>query len=102
MSIEAKLLILPWWKTKLVKPSHDVFNGTYFSVKKKNILNQFEILDLPSSRVGAKIVNLFLRDITPKSQNEKKETIGVIKNNFKFNRKPSKKERRDISNFLNE
>lgn len=85
-----------------VKPSFDVFNGTKFSVKKNQILYQFEILDLPSSRVGAKIVNLYLRDLTPKSENEKKDLMVGIKNNFKFKGKPSKKERRDINNFLNE
>ena len=46
---------------KSVKPSFDVFNGSLFSVKKKQILYNFYIKDLPSSRVGAKIV------ITPQS-----------------------------------
>lgn len=85
-----------------VKPSFDVFNGTKFSVKKNQILYKFEILDLPSSRVGAKIVNLYLRDLTPKSENEKKDMMVGIKNTFKFKGKPTKKERRDINKFLNE
>ena len=87
---------------KSVKPSFDVFNGSFFSVKKKQILHNFYIKDLPSSRVGAKIVDLYLKDLTPQSENEKKEILLKTKNNFKFKGKPSKKERRDITEFLNE
>ena len=85
-----------------VKPSFDVFIGSSFSVKKKQILHDFYIKDLPSSRVGAKIVDLYLKDLTPQSENEKKEILNRTKNNFKFKGKPSKKERRDINEFLNE
>jgi len=88
--------------SKSVKPSHDIFIGTIFTVKKNQILNKFKILDLPNSRIGAKILNLYLMDITPKSENEKKEILSNLKDYFKFKGKPSKKERRDINNFLNE
>ena len=87
---------------KSVKPSFDIFIGTSFSVKKKQILYNFYIQDLPTSRVGAKIVDLYLKDLTPISENEKKEILLKTKNNFKFKGKPSKKERRDINEFLNE
>ena len=86
---------------KSVKPSFDIFIGTSFSVKKKQILYNFYIQDLPTSRVGAKIVDLYLKDLTPISENEKKEILLKTKNNFKFKGKPSKKERRDINEFLN-
>jgi len=87
---------------KSVKPSFDIFIGTSYSVKKKQILYNFYIQDLPTSRVGAKIVDLYLKDLTPISENEKKEILLKTKNNFKFKGKPSKKERRDINEFLNE
>ena len=69
--------------------------GTKFSVKKNQILYKFEILDLPSSRVGAKIVNLYLRDLTPKSENEKKDMmVGIQKilSNLKANHLKRKEE----------
>ena len=69
--------------SKSVKPSHDIFIGTIFTVKKNQILNKFKILDLPNSRVGAKILNLYLMDITPKSENEKKEIFGPSGNEAK-------------------
>ena len=87
---------------KSVKPSCEIMTGTSFSVKKKQILYNFYIQDLPTSRVGAKIVDLYLKDLTPISENEKKEILLKTKNNFKFKGKPSKKERRDINEFLNE
>ena len=65
--------------SKSVKPSHDIFIGTIFTVKKNQILNKFKILDLPNSRVGAKILNLYLMDITPKSENEKKRFCQIQK-----------------------
>ena len=87
---------------KSIKPSYEIFIGSVFTVKKNQILNKYEILDLPTSRVSAKILDLYLKDITPRTEKEKKETLLKIKNNFKFKGKPSKKERRDINDFLNE
>ena len=85
-----------------IKPSYEVFPNTIIFVKKNQILNQFKITDLPPSRVGAKIVDLYILDITPKVELEKKETLLNNKNNFKFKGKPTKKERRDIQDYLNE
>ena len=47
-------------------------------------------------------MDLYLKDLTTQSENEKKEILLKTKNNFKFKGKPSKKERRDINEFLNE
>ncbi|MDA0758219.1 MAG: S4 domain-containing protein [Bacteroidetes bacterium] len=85
-----------------IKPSYEVFPNTIIYVKKNQILNQFKIIDLPTSRVGAKIVDIYLLNITSKIELEKKETLSNNKTSFKFKGKPSKKERRDIQDYLNE
>ena len=72
------------------------------SVKKNQIFNKYEIKDLPKSRVGAKIVELYVKNITPKSELEKREIINSQKKNFKFDGKLSKKDKRDINKYLNE
>ena len=57
---------------KSLKPSSEVYPNMTISVKKNQILNQYEIKNLPKSRIGAKIVDLYINNITPKSELEKK------------------------------
>ena len=87
---------------KSLKPSAEIYPNMIISVKKNQILNMFEIKDLPKSRVGPKIVELYIKNITPVSELEKKEIIISNKSNFKFDGKPSKKDRRDLNEYLNE
>jgi|TARA_B100000795_G_scaffold144422_1_gene108121 ribosome-associated heat shock protein Hsp15 len=84
-----------------LKPSYEVFPNMILYVKKNHIMNQFKIIDLPTSRVGAKIIDIYLLNLTPKIELEKKQSL-INNNNFKFKGKPSKKERRDIQDYLNE
>ena len=87
--------------SKSLKPSYEVFPNMILYVKKNHIMNQFKIIDLPTSRVGAKIIDIYLLNLTPKIELEKKQSL-INNNNFKFKGKPSKKERRDIQDYLNE
>ena len=84
-----------------LKPSYEVFPNMILYVKKNHIMNQFKIIDLPTSRVGAKIIDIYLLNMTPKIELDKKESL-LNNNDFKFKGKPSKKERRDIQDYLNE
>ena len=84
-----------------LKPSYEVFPNMILYVKKNHIMNQFKIIDLPTSRVGAKIIDIYLLNMTPKIELDKKELL-LNNNDFKFKGKPSKKERRDIQDYLNE
>ena len=73
--------------SKSLKPSDEVYPNMTINVKKNQINYTYTIKDLPNSRVGAKIVNLY---------------INLNKNNFKYDGKPSKKDRRDLKNYLND
>ena len=84
-----------------LKPSYEVFPNMILYVKKNHIMNQFKIIDLPTSRVGAKIIDIYLLNMTPKIELDKKESL-LNNNDFKFKGKPSKKEGRDIQDYLNE
>ena len=59
--------------SKSLKPSAEIYPNMSISVKKNQILNMFEIKDLPKSRVGPKIVELYIKNITPVSELEKKK-----------------------------
>tara|TARA_B100001094_G_scaffold122617_1_gene118330 strand:+ start:9202 stop:9561 length:360 start_codon:yes stop_codon:yes gene_type:complete len=88
--------------SKTLKPSFEVYPNLTISVKKNQILYKYKIKDLPKSRVGAKIVELYVKNITPKSELIKIEIIKSQKKNYKFDRKLSKKDKRDINKYLNE
>ena len=60
--------------------------------------------DLPERRVGAKIVNLYITDVTPK---EAFDAVEMLKYSKDYYRKrgagrPTKKDRRDIDDFYDE
>ncbi|MEQ9262012.1 MAG: S4 domain-containing protein [Owenweeksia sp.] len=89
---------------ELAKPSRTVKVGDSLTVKKEGISYSFNILDIPKSRVGAKLVDTYVKDTTPAEEIEKAEVIRLMKT---FNRKkgtgrPTKKDRRDIDRLRDE
>ena len=62
---------------KNVKPSKEIFIGEKITVRKNQINYKVEVLDIPPSRVGAKLVDLYRRDITPKEAFENQDRIFI-------------------------
>ncbi len=87
-----------------VKPSKIVFNGEEISIRKNQINYRIIILDIPNNRVGAKLVDLYRKDITPKEEFEKQDLLKYSKDYYRKNGagRPTKKDRRDIENFNTE
>lgn len=85
-----------------VKPSKEVFPADKITIRKNQINYQIEVLDLPPSRVGAKLVNLYLVDRTPKEAFEKQELLKYSKDYYrkKGTGRPTKKDRRDIDEWF--
>ena len=85
-----------------VKPSKEIFPNDKLTVRKNQIDYQIEVLDLPASRVGAKLVNLYLIDVTPKEAFEKLELLKYSKDYYrkKGTGRPTKKDRRDIDDWF--
>lgn len=85
-----------------VKPSKEVFPTDKLSIRKNQIDYQIEVVDLPPSRVGAKLVNLYLIDVTPKEAFEKLELLKYSKDYYrkKGTGRPTKKDRRDIDDWF--
>ena len=84
-----------------LKPSKDIFGGELIVVRKNQINYQIKVLDLPPSRVGAKLVDIYRKDLTPKEEFEKNELLKYSKDYYrkKGAGRPTKKDRRDIENF---
>ena len=85
-----------------VKASREVYPTDKIQVRKNQIDYQIEVLDLPTSRVGAKIANLYVNDITPKEEFEKLELLKYSKNYYRKRGtgRPTKKDRRDIDDWF--
>lgn len=85
-----------------VKPSREVYPTDKVTVRKNQINYEIEVLDLPSSRVGAKLVNLYINDITPKEAFEKLELLKYSQDYYrkKGTGRPTKKDRRDIDDWF--
>ena len=84
-----------------VKPSKLIFNGEEISIRKNQINYQIIVLDIPDNRVGAKLVDLYRKDITPKEEFERQELLKYSKDYYRKSGigRPTKKDRRDIDNF---
>ncbi|WP_010232250.1 RNA-binding S4 domain-containing protein [Gillisia marina] len=87
-----------------VKPSRDVFPQDKISIRKNQINYEIEVLDVPTSRLGAKLVGLYINDITPKEAFEKMELLKYSKDYYRKKGvgRPTKKDRRDIDDWFEE
>src|SRR5690554_4195601 len=84
------------------KPAKDVFVGDEISLRKNQITYTLRVIDLPKSRVGAKLVDQYRIDTTPK---EDIEALKQIRSTQQYYRnkglgRPTKKDRRDIEEFF--
>ena len=87
-----------------VKPSREVYKNDKIIVRKNHINYQLEVLDIPLSRVGAKLVDLYRQDNTPKEAFEQAELQQLVQDYYceKGEGRPTKKDRRAIDNLLND
>ncbi len=62
------------------------------------------MLDFPKSRVGAKLVDFYRKDVTPKEAFENLELLKYSKDYYrkKGTGRPTKKDRRDIEDYKEE
>ena len=85
-----------------MKPSKTIKEGDVVSVRKPPITYTFRVLKAIESRVGAKLVPEMLENITPKEQYDILEMskISGFANRMRGTGRPTKKERRDLDEFL--
>lgn len=86
------------------KPSKEVYGNELIRVRKNQINYKIKVLDIPTSRVGAKLVDLYRKDVTPKEEFEKTELLKYSKDYYrkKGAGRPTKKDRRDIDGYYDD
>lgn len=86
---------------EIVKPSRDVYPMDIVQLRKNQINYRLKVNDMPPNRVGAKLVDLYRTDTTPKEQFEAQELLQYSKDYYRKKGvgRPTKKDRRDIDDF---
>lgn len=84
------------------KPSREVFPMDEVVIRKNQIDYVFTVLDIPDSRVGAQLVDIYRKDKTPKEAFEHNALLHYSKEYYrkKGAGRPTKKDRREINEFL--
>jgi len=87
-----------------VKPSREVYPQDIIELRKNQINYQLKVNDIPPSRVGAKLVDLYRTDTTPKEQFAAQELLKYSKDYYRKKGvgRPTKKDRRDIDNYTDD
>jgi len=87
-----------------IKPSRDVFPGDRLLVRKNQVNYELLVLDIPANRVGAKLVDLYRKDLTPPEAFENQELLRYSRDFYrkKGTGRPTKKDRRDIDSYTDE
>ena len=88
----------------VVKSSKEVREGDIIQIRKNQIDYKIKVLDIPKSRVGAKLVPLYVIDMTEKEQYE---ILKMRKSTQDFYRqkgvgRPTKKDRRDMDDYVDD
>lgn len=89
---------------EVAKPSRDVYAQDKIDLRKDQINYALIVNDIPTNRVGAKLVDIYMTDTTPKEAFESRELLKLSKDYYrkKGTGRPTKKDRRDIEDFKEE
>jgi len=88
----------------VAKPSREVYATDKIELRINQIIYKLTVNDLPPNRVGAKLVDIYRIDTTPKEAFEALELLKYSKDYYrkKGTGRPTKKDRRDIDDFYDD
>lgn len=89
---------------QVAKASREVFATDKVTFRKDQITRIITVLDIPESRVGAKLVDIYRKDETPAEAFEHLEMLKLAKDHYRKNGegRPTKKDRRDLDEYQSE
>ena len=89
---------------QVVKPSREVLRQDQLEIRKNQIIYQCTVLDIPTSRVGAKLVAIYCMDTTPREAFENQSIQQLSQDYYrqKGEGRPTKKDRRELEGYLDE
>jgi len=88
----------------LIKPSREIYPMDKISIRKNQVNYEILVLDTPENRIGAKLVDIYRKDVTPEEALQKLDLLRYSKEHYrkKGTGRPTKKDRRDIDDWLSE
>ncbi|MFD2565504.1 RNA-binding S4 domain-containing protein [Aquimarina rubra] len=88
----------------LIKPSREIYPTDKITVRKNQVNYELIVLDTPKSRLGAKLVDIYRKDVTPAEALQKLDLLNYSKDYYrkKGAGRPTKKDRRDIDDWFDE
>jgi ribosome-associated heat shock protein Hsp15 len=86
---------------RMVKASAEVKVGDTIALREPPVWRTWELLQLPASRVGAKLVNTLIVERTPFADLEKLELARMVKAEHRApgEGRPTKRDRREMDRF---
>ena len=86
----------------LVKPSREIYPTDKVTVRKNQVSYEIIVLDTPDNRVGAKLVDIYRKDVTPEEALQKLDLLKYSKDYYrkKGTGRPTKKDRRDLDDWF--
>ena len=85
----------------LIKASREVKLGEQVSVRRNGITREWEIMDLPRSRVGASLVDNYIKEVTSQEELSRMEAMRMESRNApKMKGRPTKRNRRDWNKWV--
>jgi len=84
-----------------VKASREIKDGDIIDLRKDHLNMKLKVKALAEKRMGAKLVEGFMEDLTPKEEYERLNTIntGGYEQRGRGLGRPTKRDRRDITDF---
>jgi ribosome-associated heat shock protein Hsp15 len=85
-----------------VKASKEIKTGDVISIHRNTAVFSYKVIQLLDRRVGAKLVNEYILDMTSDEEREKYKNYQSAQSTYRENGtgKPTKKDRRNIDDFL--
>lgn len=87
---------------QVLKSSKEVKIGDVITIRKNQIDYKIEVLQIPKSRIGAKLVSLHVKDLTDRQQYEILQMRRSEQNYYRMKGegRPTKKDRREIEGYV--
>lgn len=88
--------------TSAVKSSKEVKEGDVIKIRKNQIDYKIKVIQIPKSRIGAKLVPLHIQDVTDKEQYELLKLRKMTQDYYrtKGEGRPTKKDRREMDEYV--